>query len=204
MKIISTLVWLSLAAMLSAAPKYAVVRITDIYTGLPSTAAMQKAIGAQREAIITNKRAEQLRGIIAQLQSMQADLQAKKDELDSEVGKKLIREFEIKRQEAETLRQEFEEYREEEDKRINKEMVAAMRASLERISEASRQIAAERNLDGVFDTSGNTNTGLPFVLYQKPEVPDLTEDVIAFLDEKPSDETAEAPEAGETNAAPEE
>jgi len=117
--------------------------------------------------------------------------------LDSDAGKNLVRSYEIKRQETETLRKEFEEYRAEEEKRINKEMVATTRESLNRISAAAQQIAKERNLDGVFDTSGNTNTGLPFVLYAAG-AEDISDDVIALLGEKPAEEPAE--EAGETPA----
>ncbi|MBC7980067.1 MAG: OmpH family outer membrane protein [Armatimonadetes bacterium] len=182
MRLLVSLCWLGLVAGVSAAPKFAVVRVTDIYRELPSTQAMQKQIQRQREAILQNKRAEQLRANIAELQSLQAKLQAKKDNPDEEDNKKLAREYEIKRQETETLRQEFEEFRAEEDKRINKEMVATMRASLGRILEVSQQIAKERNLDGVFDTSGNSNTGIPFVLY-KADAPDLTEDVVSLLGE---------------------
>jgi outer membrane protein len=104
-----------------------------------------------------------------------------------------VREYEIKRQEAQTLQQEFEGFRESEDKRINKEMVAAMRDSLNRITEASQQLAKERNIDALLDTSGDTNTGVPFVLYSGDAL-DLTDDVIALLDEKPLDEEASEPE----------
>jgi Skp family chaperone for outer membrane proteins len=201
MKFSVTLLWLALVLVSSAAPKFAVVRVTDIYRELPSTAALQKDIQSQREAILTNKRAEQLRVIIGELQALQAQLQAKKNELDSEGGRKLIRDFEIKRQEAETLRLEFEEFRAAEDKRINGDMVARMRGSLDRISAAAQQIAKERNLEGVFDTSGNTNTGLPFILYAA-DAEDLSEDVIGLLAEKPLDEPEKDPDAADEAEKP--
>jgi outer membrane protein len=194
MKVSIILLWISLVAISAAAPKFAVVRVTDIYRQLPSTAATQKDIQAQRAAILHNKRAEQFRAIISEMQLLQGQLQTKKDDPDTEMVKKLVRDFEVKRQEAETLRQEFEEFRADEDKRINKAMVGAMRASLEKISAAAQQIAKERNLDGVFDTSGNSNTGVPFVLYSAGSV-DLTDDVVGLLAEKPLDESGEKPEA---------
>jgi Skp family chaperone for outer membrane proteins len=199
MKSIITLVWIGFAAALCAAPKFAVVRVTDIYRALPSTLTMQREILGQREAVMKNDRAERLRAVIADLQSMQAQLEGMKDDLEAEGGKKLVRSYEIKRQEAETLRQEFEGYREAEDKRINKEMVTAMRDSLNRITEASRKIATERNMEGVFDTSGNSNTGVPFVLYSESSV-DITDDVIGLLGEKPLDVPTEGAEA-ETGTA---
>lgn len=196
MKLIVTSLWLALAAISFAGSNFAVVRVTDIYRGLPSTAALQKKVVAERESILDNERAVQLRAIIGVLQSMQAELSARKDDLENPDTKKLVRDYEIKRQEAQTLQQEFEEFRETEDKRINKEMVAAMRDSLGRITKASQQLAKERNLDVVIDTSGDSNTGVPFVLYSG-DAPDLTDDVIALLDEKPLEEKVSEPE-GET------
>jgi Skp family chaperone for outer membrane proteins len=197
MKFLVTLSWLALSAVLFAAPKFAVVRVTDIYRELPSTKVMQDQLQARRDAIMENKRAEQFRGIITELQTLEARLQEIKDQIETEEGKKLVRSYEIKRQEAETLRQEFEEFSAEENKAINKEMVTAMRDSLGRITAAAQQLAKERNLQGVFETSGNSNTGLPFVLYVR-DAPDLTEDVIGLLGEKPLVENAD-PNADETD-----
>ncbi len=185
MKLTVILAWIGLVSVLSAAPKFAVVRVTDIYRSLPSTAEMQKSIQTQRDEILKNVRAERLRTILAEMEALEGQLRANKDDLESELGKKLVRSYEIKRQETETLRQEFEEYRAEEEKRINKEMVVATRESLNRISSAAQQIAKERNLDGVMDTSGNTNTGLPFVLYADG-ADDISEDVTGLLGEKPA------------------
>lgn len=182
MKFLVTLACLGLCPVLLAAPKFAVVRVTDIYRDLPSTKTMQERIQKDRESIMLNKRAEQLRIIITELQAQQAKLEENKEQLDTENGKKMVRAYEIKRQEAETLREEFEEFRTEEEKRINREMVSAMRSSLDRITTAANQIAKERNLDAVMDTSGNSNTGVPFVLFQNDQ-PDLTEDVIELLGE---------------------
>ncbi|MFD2257493.1 OmpH family outer membrane protein [Luteolibacter algae] len=202
MKLPVTLAWLGMAAVAFAAPKFAIVRVTDIYRKLPSTVAMQEDIQKQRNAIMENQRAEQLRAIIVELQALQTQLQEQKDEIDSEAGTKLVRSYEIKRQEAETLREEFEEFRAEEDKRINKEMVSAMRESLEKITTASEQLAKERNLDAVFDTSGNSNTGLPFVLYHG-SAPDISDDVMELLGEKPLEESV-TPSADSAAAEPKE
>lgn len=196
MKFVITLTWLALSAVLTAAPKYAVVRVTDIYRELASTEAFQKQLQQQRDDILKNKRAEQFRISISELQALEAQLKENKDQMESETGQKLIRDYEIKRQEAETIRQEFEQYSSSETKRINKEMVAGMRASLQRITGAAEQIAKERNLDGVFDISGNSNTGVPFVLFVG-DAPDLTDDVIELLDDKPLTENAD-PAAADT------
>ena len=186
MKLTVVLASVSLASFLSAAPKFGVVRVTDIYRGLPSTAAMQADIQSQRDNIIKDVRAERLRGILTEMEALESQLRANKDDLESELGKKLVRSYEIKRQETETLRLEFEGFRAEEEMRNNKELVAATRNSLNRISAAAQQIAKERNLDGVMDTSGDTNTGLPFVLFAGG-TEDKTEAVIRLLGEKPAE-----------------
>lgn len=164
----------------SAAPRFAVVRIKDIYTGLPSTAALQQQIKKEHDEIMKDQRAEQLRKIIAELQTLQAQLSDKNTPLDEATNRKLARTYEIKRQEAQTLQQEFEGFKTEQEKQINRKMVEGMRASLDRIAKVAARISKERGYDSVFDSSGNTNTGVPFVLFSK-DAPDLTGDIQAAL-----------------------
>jgi len=193
MKFFVTLSWLALSAVLPGAPEFAVIRVTDIYRELPSTAATQKEIQARRESINEGPRAEVFRKVLQELQALEAQLKENKDSIDTEDGKKMVRAYEIKRQEAETLRQDFEEFRTEENERINKDMVAAMRASLNRITEATTQLAKERNLDAVLDISGNSNTGIPFILYSG-DAPDVSGDVVGLLGEKPLEDAGEVTE----------
>ena len=164
---------LATALPAAAAPRFAVVRIKDIYTALPSTAAIQQQIKDEQAAIMKDQRAEQLRKIIGELQALQAQLSDKTTPLDEATSRKLARTYEIKRQEAQTLQQEFENFKAEQEKIINRKMVAGMRASLDRIEAASQKISKERGYDAVFDSSGDTNTGVPFILFSK-NAPDLT------------------------------
>lgn len=176
-----SLTLLAMAATASAAaPRFALVRVKDIYAALPSTAVLQIQLKKEREDIMKDQRAEELRKIIAELQTLQAQLSDKANPPDEATGKKLARTYEIKRQEAHTLQQEFENFKAEQEKAINKKMVASMRKSLDRITGASTKLAKERGFDTIFDSSGSTNTGVPFVLYSK-NAPDLTEDVQAAL-----------------------
>lgn len=187
-----------LAATLTAAaaPRFAVVRVTDIYTALPSTVAIQQQVKNEQAAIMKDQRAEQLRKIIGELQTLQTQLSDKNTPLDEATNRKLARTYEIKRQEAQTLQQEFEEFKAEQQKLINHKMVASMRASLDRITAVSQKISKERGYDAVFDSSGNTNTGVPFVLFNK-DAPDLTADIQAALKdgEPPAPATKPAPPA---------
>lgn len=173
-----SLTFLATALTASAAPRFALVRVKDIYSTLPSTVILQQQVKIQRDGIMKDQRAVELRKIIAELQSLQTQLSDKS--LDENTSTKLARSYELKRQEAQTLQQEFENFKTEQEKAINKDMVAGMRKSLERISASSRKLAKERGFDAVFDSSGSTNTGLPFVLYSKAAL-DLTADVQASL-----------------------
>lgn len=175
-----SLMLLAVAATASAAPRFALVRVKDIYAALPSTAVLQIQLKKERDEIMKDQRAEELRKIISELQTLQAQLSDKANPPDEATGKKLARTYEIKRQEAHTLQQEFENFKTEQEKAINKKMVASMRKSLDRITGASAKLAKERGFDTVFDSTGSTNTGVPFVLYSK-NAPDLTEDVQALL-----------------------
>lgn len=164
----------------SAAPKVALIRVKDIYTGLPSTTELQKEIKIERSEIMKDQRADDLRRIIAELQDLQTRLSDKTNPLSEEARRKFARTYEIKRQEAQTLQKEFESFRAEREKEINRKMVVGMRASLNKIMETSGKVGKEKGYDLVFDSSGNTNTGEPFVLYSK-ESPDITDDVKAAL-----------------------
>ena len=163
-----------------ASPRFALVRVKDIYTELPATSALQVQMKKERDEIMKDQRAEQLRKIIGELQTLQAQLSDKSNPLDDATNRKLARTYEIKRQEAQTQQQEFESFKAEQEKAINLRMVAVMRTTLDRIVQVSHQIARERGYDSVFDSSGNTNTGVPFVLFSK-NAPDLTPDIQAAL-----------------------
>jgi outer membrane protein len=175
----------AIASAASAAPRVALIRVKDIYSALPSTAALQQQIKTERDEIMKDQRAEDLRKIIAELQALQARLSDKNNPLDEETSRKLARSYEIKRQEAQTLQKEFENFRAEREKEINRKMVAGMRASLDRIMETSRKVSMEKGYDLVFDSSGNTNTGEPFILSNR-QSPDLTDDVKVALQDMDS------------------
>jgi len=177
----------------AAAPRIALIRVKEIYAGLPATAALQQEIKTEREEIMKDQRADTLRKIITELQGLQAKLSDKTNPPDEETSRKLARSYEITRQEAQSLQNEFETFRSEREKQINRKMVSGMRATLDHITEISRKIAKEQGFDIVLDASGETNTSVPFVLYQKNAL-DLTGAVKAALqDAAPGTTTAPAP-----------
>jgi len=191
-RLVAIALTLASAMPAAAAPRMAVVRVKDIYAELPSTAQQQQQFKTERDAITKAPQAEELRRIITQLQALQARLSDKSKPLDEEGARKLARQYELTRQEAQTLQREFENFRAEREKDINRKMVAAMRESLTRIHETARRIAAEQGCDLVLDGSGHTNTGVPFLLYQK-NPPDLTAVVKAALQDAASAPSTPAP-----------
>jgi Skp family chaperone for outer membrane proteins len=86
----------------------------------------------------------------------------------------------MKRQEKGTLEHDFEQFRREREKEINRRMIAAMRESLDRILEVAGRTARVHGCALVIDSSGNTNTGVPFILHQK-NARDLTDAVKTAL-----------------------
>jgi len=182
MKYSKAIVVTLLATVLSASAdsQFAMVKVREIYDQLPSTAVLEQEIGVDRNNIMKDNRASQLRTIISDLQVLQGQLTDPKKPLDEETNRKVARNYEIKRMEAQNIKQEFENYRAEQEKKINQKLVSSMKTSLARILEASGEIAQEKGYINVIDSSGATNTGISFILYRK-DSPDLTADVKARL-----------------------
>ena len=172
----------------AAEPLVAVVRVRDIYAALPATEDLQNKVKQERDAILRDPRAAELRRIIGELQSLQAKLSDKNNPPDDASALKLARQYELTRQEAQTLQRDFESFRADREKDINRRMVAGMRASLAMIHETARKVASEQGYQLVLDNSGNTNTGVPFILYQK-NAPDLTPAVVKAIEENPQNST---------------
>lgn len=198
---VSVLLSLTLAATASAAPRFAAVRIVDIYGKLESTVTRQKELQKEQTEMLKDERAEQLRRMLTELQDLQAQLQAKRNSPVDETTRKLARDFEIKRQETQTLQQEFETFRAEKTKEINRRLVIAMRASLDKIAATSNRLAKEQGFDAAFDSSGKSNTGVPILLYAK-NTKDITEDVVAALKDAGEPTVAEGSPEAQAPAAP--
>lgn len=177
---------------LAGPPRVALVRVTDVYQKLPGTKAEQEAIAAEHSAILHDRRADELRKLIESLKALQEQLKGTQN-ASQEERLKLSREFDIKRNEVQSVQQEFETFRTQRTLEINRKMVAGMRAALKKISETTDKIAREQGFDWVIDSSGNSNTGVPALLYSK-EPHDLTDAVIVALGGNPKAEPAK-PEA---------
>jgi len=181
-----------------AAPKFATVRVGEVYRDLVSTRKMNEELEKERQTIIKDERAVHLRKILEEMKHLYDELQKKRGAPADDVSRKLAQAFEQKRQESQTLQQEFQAFETEKKKEINLRMVTGMRAALVKISTAANKVAGEKGYAGAFDVSGNSNSGVPVILYVKnPE--DITEQVVAAL--KDSGEPSVAP-ISDTPAAP--
>lgn len=190
-RLIAILLAVSSVGALAAPPKIALVRVRDIYRQLPSTKTDQAAIEALRAEILKDQRAEELRKLITELQTLQAELQRLNENAGSDTTRRdaLVREYEVKRSSVQSLQQDFETFRNERNTEINRKMVEGMKASLERITAAAQKLGSDKGYDWVLDSSGNTNTGLPFVLYSK-DAKDLTDELTAALSNAPASAAA--------------
>jgi outer membrane protein len=188
------------AMIAAAAPRFASVKVKEIYTKLPSTTRLQEEVKLEREEIMKNPAAEELRKLLAELQAIQAKLSEKSVQQDENKYRDLARTYELRRQEAQAAQAQFEVFKEATQKEINRKMVASMRKSLNRIVLISGEIARERGFDSAFDNSGSTNTGVPLVLFAK-EAPDLSAEVLATLSymEIPLIEEPAAPKSPKTD-----
>jgi Skp family chaperone for outer membrane proteins len=182
MKRAACLLILTLSAAIAAAapPKVAVVRVADVFRQLEGTVKANQALQAKRAEITRDRRLVAYNALYADLQVRGKQLAAEAGKLDAATRGKLEREFAIKRQEAKSLLDDFESFRAERTKEINAEMVQGMKQRLDEIRRTAEKIAADEGYDWVFDGSGNTNTGVPLLLYAR-NPSDLSDRVLAAL-----------------------
>ena len=170
---------LLLTGLAGAAPRLALVRISDLYRELPATREMLQKTQEKREALDQDPRLGAYRAVLAELEKLQQRLSSAGDS-DADARNEIDRQYALKRQEALTLYRDYQDFRAERLREINEEMIVATEENLARIHEIAAQVAEDRGVDLVIDSSGRTNTGVPFVLFAKDPV-DLTSNVADAL-----------------------
>lgn len=174
---------LILVQTLDAAPKLAVVRMAEIYAGLPETRTLQEQQKTKRAEALNAPAVEALRKLLTELDVIQKRIADKTRPLDTLTAQMLARSYELKRHEAQALQDEVQKTRKESLEALNREMIAQMRKNLTMVHDAAVSVAKEQGFDVLFDGSGNTNTGTPFILYQGKPV-DLTNQVAESLSKR--------------------
>jgi len=176
------------ALLLSSAlaePKIALVRVRAIYDKQPSIKVAREKALKNKQEVLADPRTKDLQESMSALRSIQQKISNSENPPGTMELRELIREFQIKRLELRVLQEDFEKFSAEREKQINTVMVAEIRSVLHRISALSQRIAREQGYDVVLDSTGESNSGVPFLLYAK-NAPDLTEDVLAALEDEDS------------------
>lgn len=164
-------------------PRVAVLRVADAFRQLEATSKSGELLKAKREEINKDPRLASSNAMFSELELRLNQLKSNA-KIDPEARKKLEREYAIKTREANALRADFESFQAEKTREINAEMVAGMKQRLAMIRQTAEKIAAEEGFDWILDSSGNTNTGVPLLLYAK-NAKDLTDRVVAALNSPP-------------------
>jgi len=157
--------------------KIATVNMERLFNEFHRTSEVQKEINIERARIQkdNNERLADIREIDNKMQKIREELK------DKELGAKKKQDL---HQEAGDLQQdgihkerERTEFLERRNKALNQKMRKQMRAILNEIQESVSERAKAGNYDYIFDKSGNTNQGVPFILHAK-EMSDLTEELL--------------------------
>ena len=170
----------AIAAAHAQAPRVAVIRVSEIFNKLDSTVRATAETNAKKAEIDRDSRMTAYKEIYADLQLRRKALDENPPKIDAETRKRLTREYTVKLQEAKSLLEDFESFRSERVREIDAEAVAGMKQRLAIIHSTAEQLAKEEGYDWVLDASGNTNTGVPLLLYAKKSN-DLTARVLAAL-----------------------
>lgn len=160
-------------------PRVAVLRVADVVQQLDAKSRTAELLKAKRDEINKDPRLANSNAMFSELQLRRNQLKSN-TKIDLEARKKLEREYAVKMREANALRADFEIYHADKNREISAEMVAGVKKRLEQIRQTAEKIAAEEGFDWILDSSGNTNTGVPLLLYAK-NATDLTDRVVAAL-----------------------
>jgi outer membrane protein len=161
-------------------PRVAVVRVSDVFNKLDTTARAVEETNSKKAEINRDSRLTTYNGLYADLQARRKALDDNPNKMDPETRKRLAREYTIKLQEAKSVLEDFESFRAEKTREIEGEAVASMKQRLAVIRDTAEKLAKEEGYDWLFDASGSTNTGVPLLLYAK-NANDLTDRVLAAL-----------------------
>jgi outer membrane protein len=172
----------TLAAVVADAqtPRVAVIRVSEVFNKLESTVRATAETNAKKAEIDKDSRMVTYKELYADLQLRKKALEENPSKIDAETRKRLAREYTVKLQEAKSLLEDFESFRTERVREIDTEAVAGMKQRLAIIQSTAEQFAKQEGYDWVLDASGNTNTGIPLLLYAKKSN-DLTDRVLAAL-----------------------
>ena len=172
--------------------KIATVDMERLFNEYHMTTSVQRDINIERARIQkdNNLRLKDIRDIDDALQKIREQLK------DKELGEKKRQDL---RQEASDLSQdgiykerERSEFLERRNRSLSEKMTKQMRAILVKIQRVVSERAKAGNYDYIFDQSGNSNQGIPFVLHAR-DTTDLTDSLLEEINQ----DAPEDPKEGE-------
>lgn len=181
LRLVATILWIASANFLLAAPKIAFVQVSEIYLKLESTKDMNLDIEIERSEVFNDPRTSAYRSVLRDLETTRKKL-GESQEISQAARRQLVISYDLKRQEALTLKRELDGFRQRRTKEINTKLVSQMKVIRAKIQLAAAQTAQTKGYDLLIDSSGKTNSVLPFVLYSK-NPSDITAAVRATLTE---------------------
>lgn len=154
--------------------RIATVSMERLFNETKETAEVEREINVERAQIQreNNLKLSVIREIEAKIEKIREDLN--NDELGERQRTQLIEELQELRQDGVAKERERTEYLQRRNKALNEKRLRQMRGILSRIERAVSERAKEGNYDFIFDSSGKSNQGIPFVLHSR-EVNDVTE-----------------------------
>jgi len=187
MRVLCSIVWLTLLAGLGSAQdqkqtktRIAGVEIDRAFREFQLTSEAMSEFNKERRAIAAGSRAGELSKLADEVKQVdQAVADVAKD--DKSARARALRVAELKREEYRALEKALRETRAKRTTELNRRLVAASRRLLAQVCEVAAEVGRERGYDLVVDTSGQTNTRIPLILYAR-KLPDITTEVIARLD----------------------
>ncbi len=162
--------------------KIATVDMERLFNEYHKTSSVQRDINIERARIQkdNNLRLKDIRDIDDSLQKIREQLK------DKELGDKKRQDL---RQEAGDLSQdgihkerERSEFLERRNRTLSEKMTKQMRAILVTIQRVASERATAGNYDYIFDQSGNSNQGIPFVLHAR-DTTDLTDSLLEEINQ---------------------
>ncbi len=154
--------------------KIATVSMERLFNEYEQTEKVQREINIERARIQreNNNKLASIREIDSKLQKIREELNS--DELGEKQRADLIDESRALSQDGRSKEKERTEYLERRNRTLAQNMRKQMRGILVKIQRAVSEMAKEGNYDFIFDSSGNGNQGIPFVLHAR-DTTDLTE-----------------------------
>lgn len=160
--------------------KMATVSMERLFNEYYQTAKIQREINIDRARIQrdNNDRLANIREIDSKLQKIREQL--KSEDIGAKEREDLLTESRELSQDGKSKERERTEFLDRRNRALSERMRKQMRGILVKIQRTVSERAKEGNYDFIFDSSGNSNQGIPFVLHAR-ETTDLTDNLLEEL-----------------------